>query len=377
MKEKEAEWQAKKTELLDKLGHMESQNQLLENSIQQIQEELEHRTRNLEAKVREVKSEKENIEAEYNLFVRQKQEEEFKGMDSWQSVEGNKVIGDLDKLKRDMRSFGKGMSTKDLSVFQRLDEAENVALLKDLAEVCELTNDGLPEELTSPRSPALLLNALLSHHIYTTLFKNPFFFLENGLGNDLPQSGLDSLLNEVYRRTRHANREEAHIWRSQTLRLLLPQLRDDATTQEKDLHRWTSELISNVAKLQAAHFLEGPARHLIGDTAKAKSSSKLDGIYQTAANISYMLWTRRATVKCYTLTNFSPRPLPFHPDRKDFIPHSSVKFEEFEDQLKGRPITLIVHPLLQLYGTDDAKDYDRGSTWAPAEVWLDSRKASE
>lgn len=82
-------------------------------------------------------------------------------------------------------------------------------------------------------------------------------------------------------------------------------------------------------------------------------------------------------MKCYTLTNFSPRPLPFHPDCKDFIPHSSVKFEEFEDQLKGRPITLIVHPLLQLYGTDDAKDYDRVSTWAPAEVWLDSRKATE
>jgi hypothetical protein len=203
MKEKEAELQAKETEFLNKLGHMESQNQLLENRIQQIQEELKHRTRNLEAKVQEAKSEKEAIEVEYNSFIRQKQEEEFKGMESWQSVEGSKVIGDLDKLKRDMRAFGKGMSTKDLSVFQRLDEAENTALLKDLAEVCELTNDGLPEELTSARSPALLLNALLSHHIYTTLFGNPFFFLANGLGDDLPQSGLDSLLDELYRRTRH------------------------------------------------------------------------------------------------------------------------------------------------------------------------------
>jgi len=67
----------------------------------------------------------------------------------------------------------------------------------------------------------------------------------------------------------------------------------------------------------------------------------------------------------------------FDPESKDLIPHSSVKFDQFEDQLEGRPITLIVHPLLQLYGTNDAKNYDQGSVWAPAEVWLDSRKPTQ
>ena len=397
MKQKEAEWQAKEMELEEQLGRIQSQNQRLENGIQQIQGELEHRTRTLEAKVQQVKSEKEKVEAEYSSFLRQKQEEKFKEMDSWLPVEGNKVIGDLNRLKRDMRSFGKGMATDDSFVFQRLDEADHVALLNDLAEVCVLTNGGLPEELTSPRSPALLLNALLAHHVYTSFFKNPFFFLGNGLGDVLPQSGLDSLLNEIYSRTQQgkcfqdswmlgdgkkttnpcdtANQEEAHIWRSQTLRLLLPQLRDDATSQEKDLHRWTSELISNVANLQAAHFLEGPARHLIHDGAKINPGSKLQSIYQMAANISYMMWTRRATLKCCTLRHLH-QPT-FDPESKDLIPHSSVKFDQFEDQLEGRPITLIVHPLLQLYGTNDAKNYDQGSVWAPAEVWLDSRKPTQ
>jgi hypothetical protein len=201
MKKKEAEWQAKERELENQLGRMLSQNQHLENGIQQIQGELEHRTRILEAKVQKAKSEKEEVEAEYNLFVRQKQEEKFEEMESWLPVEGSKVIGDLDRLKRDMRAFGKGMSTNDLSVFQRLDEADHVALLNDLAEVCVLTNNGLPEGLTSSKSPALLLNALLAHHVYTTLFTNPFFFLGNGLGDVLPKSGLDGLLNEIYSRT--------------------------------------------------------------------------------------------------------------------------------------------------------------------------------
>jgi hypothetical protein len=134
-------------------------------------------------------------------------------------------------------------------------------------------------------------------------------------------------------------------------------------------------LISKVANLQAAHFLEGPARHLIRDDTKANSGSKLQSIYQTAANISYMMWTRRATMRCYTLKHLGR--LAFNPESKDLIPHSSVKFEQFEDLLEGRPISLIVHPLLQLYGTNDAKDYDRGSVWAPAEVWLDSRKPTQ
>ena len=82
MKKNEAEWQAKEKELEDQLGRMQSQNQRLENLIQQIQGELEHRTHLLEAKVQVAKSEKEKVEAEYNLFIRQKQEGSFKQMES-------------------------------------------------------------------------------------------------------------------------------------------------------------------------------------------------------------------------------------------------------------------------------------------------------
>ncbi|KFZ02939.1 hypothetical protein V502_11373 [Pseudogymnoascus sp. VKM F-4520 (FW-2644)] len=374
IKEKEAEWQAKERKLKDQLGRMQSQSHCLENEIQQIQSELEHRTRILEAKVQQANSEKEKVEADYNLFIRQKQEEKFKEMGPWIPIEGSKVIGDLDRLKRDMRSFGKGMSTNDLSVFQRLEKSSHEALMNDLAEVCVLRSDSLPEGLTSSKSPGLLLNALLAHHVYTVLFKDPFFFLNNGLG-DVPKTGLDSLLNEIYSRTQQANQEEAHIWRSQTLRLLLPPLRNNTSSQEKGVHLWTSELISNAANLHATRFLEGPAQYLIRDEAKANCSSKLRSIYHTAANISYMMWTRRTTMKCFTLKHLGQRA--FNPESKDLIPHSSVKYDQFEDQLEGRPISLIIHPLLQLFGTNDAKDYDRGSVWAPAEVWLDSRKLAQ
>ena len=203
MREREAEWQSRKRDFRERIEHMQIQNQNLEYEIQQIQGEVEHSTHILQAKVQEAESEKDKIKAEYHLFLRQTQEEKFKEMDSWLAVEGSKVIGELDRLKRDMRAFGKGMSI-DLAVFQRLEEADKAALLENLANVCVLTNGALPEELAFLKSPALLLNALLAHNVYMTLFTNPFFFLGNGL-RDIPlQSGLDSMLNELYSRIQHS-----------------------------------------------------------------------------------------------------------------------------------------------------------------------------
>lgn len=161
------------------------------------------------------------------------------------------------------------------------------------------------------------------------------------------------------------------MWRSQTLRLLLPPLRNDSREGEKALRSWTEGLIAKVINRHASDFLASPARCLIDNKAIANTTKKLKTIYQEAANISYMLWTRRTTMKCVTLQEMG-RPI-FDVENPYLVPHPLVHPENHEDQLKGRPITVIVHPLLQVYGTDEAKDYDEGRVWVPAEVWLDSK----
>jgi hypothetical protein len=133
-------------------------------------------------------------------------------------------------------------------------------------------------------------------------------------------------------------------------------------------------LISNAANLQVIHFLEGPARHLMREEAKAKFGSRIRILYQTAAKISFEMWMGKPTLRCHNLRLLGQRA--FDPDDKDFIPNSLIRYENFEDQLKGKPISLILHPLLEVYGTNDAKDHDHGSVWVPGEVWLDSRKAN-
>ena len=163
--------------------------------------------------------------------------------------------------------------------------------------------------------------------------------------------------------------EDAHIWRSQTLRLLLPPPQVSNTDGEKSLHQWTKGMIAKVAELHASRFAASSARHLIdANTANIK---RLNSIYQETALDAYMLWTRRTAMKLVTLSDMgSPT---FDVDDSRFKPHNMVHPDDHGDKLKGRHITLVVHPLLQVYGTDQGRDYDKVRVWAPAEAWFDTK----
>jgi hypothetical protein len=356
--------------------------------IEQINTQYREAMGKLEDDVRDIKSQRDAIQEQCDMVIRQHQEESFKQMESarWLPSEESKVVGGLDRIRREMRVWAKGTSLKDTSRLQELDGVEYAALLNDLSYVVLLENNQLPQGLSTPKSPSLLLNALLAHDIYTTIFRSPFFFFNDGLGHELPRAATEDTLNKFYKiaqkckfkydKVKHlliilANQEDAHIWRSQTLRLLLPPLRVDSTEGERNLHSATEGLIAYVSQQQASHFVASPARYLIDTNVKHDYNKKLYSIYQEAATISYRLWTRRTVMRCYTLQDL--KNPTFDVDSQDFVPHTLVHPDEHEDQLKGKPITLIVHPLLRVYGTDEAKNYDRGRVWAPAEVWFDTR----
>ena len=78
-------------------------------------------------------------------------------------------------------------------------------------------------------------------------------------------------------------------------------------------------------------------------------------------------------MRCFTLHEI--KHLAFDHESPDFDPDNLVRFEDHEDHLKDKTVTVIVHPLLKVYGTDEAKDYDQGRVWAKGVVWLDSKKS--
>jgi hypothetical protein len=356
--------------------------------IEQIDNEYREAMGKLQDDVREAKSQRNMIQEQCDTVIRQHQEESFKQMESarWLPSEESKVVGDLDRIRRDMRAWAKGTSIKDMSRLQEFDGVEYAALLKDLSYVALLENNQLPQGLSTPKSPSLLLNSLLAHDIFTTIFQSPFFFFNDGLGHELPRASPEDTLNNIYKmaqkckfkydKVKHlliilANQEDAHIWRSRTLRILLPPLRVDSKKGEKNLQSVTEGMIAHVSEQQASRFVASPARYLIDTNVKHDYIKKLYSIYQETETISYRLWTRRTAMRCYTLRSL--KNTTFDVENPNLVPHTLVRPDEHEDQLKGKPITLFVHPLLRVYGTDEAKDYDKGRVWAPAEVWFDTQ----
>jgi hypothetical protein len=174
----------------------------IESSWQQIHHDQNERIRNLEAKVRETTSDRELIREKYNEVIRKQQEDSFKQMESgrWLPSEESKVVRDLDRIKREMKSLAKGVSIKDMALLQTLDRTDSASLKKDLSHVVLLENNQFPPGLSTPKSPSLLLNALLAYDMYTTLFRNPFFFLEDRLRHTLPRAGLENALDMIYQR---------------------------------------------------------------------------------------------------------------------------------------------------------------------------------
>jgi len=67
-----------------------------------------------------------------------------------------------------------------------------------------------------------------------------------------------------------ANEKDAHMWRSQMLRLLLPPLRTDSKDGEEHLHSLTKGMIAKVSEQRASDFIASSARHLIINDVKKK-----------------------------------------------------------------------------------------------------------
>ncbi|KAH6672242.1 hypothetical protein B0J14DRAFT_701332 [Halenospora varia] len=339
----------------DQKRQWEHKAKKIQRECDELRRERDETVRGLKIKLRGIEGEKHAVQDKYNAFVRSQQEAEFRQMESgkWTPDDESKITGELERLRREVKSLAKGIAMKNI--------------------VVALNDNRLPPGLSTAKSPSLLLNALLSHAVYTSFFSSPFFFLSGGLRTDLDGNGVEKILDEIYQAAQESNPHDAHIWRSQTMRLLLPRLGNNVTDGEKALHHCTEAKIAGLSEKQASNFITGPARHLINAETKVDYSKKIKGIYQEAASLSYRLWTRRTAMKFSGLHELE-HPA-FDIDDPRLAPHTLVQYDEHEDQLRGRPITVVVHPLLEVYGTDEAENYGDARVWVPAEVWLDSKQS--
>lgn len=400
---KERKWKAAEREWMAKEKGWDMRFRADQLVIDQLKHELDENTKVFKNELAKTDSEKASVQDQHNAFIRKQQEASFKQMESarWIPMEEGKVMNNLATLKGNIRTWAKSAAMKDISSLEVLFEKDNAALRIYLQSVAILENDRLPEGLSSTtRGPMLLLVAVLSHTVYTSFFRSPFFFLEKyDQGNattekeveqvssvqSLPNNAGREMLEDIYNTTKNgmlavkrfgmsltilASPGDSHTWRSQTLRLLLPPVREDTTEEERNLRRTTEGFVEAAANHHASAFLASPATLLmIGQSTSV--TEKLRKIFKDAAKLAYALWTRRTEMKCTTLNDV--KDLLFDPDSEIFEPDGLVRYEDHQDLLEGRKVTIMVHPLLQAFGSDEATDYDQARTWAKGVVWLNSK----
>lgn len=111
-----------------------------------------------------------------------------------------------------------------------------------------------------------------------------------------------------------------------------------------------------------------------GDTLDVRN--RVTEIFVRAARLSYELWTRKTALKVTTFSNIDGY-VRFDVDSPKMVAHALFDYDQHDDMLKGRFVRMIVHPMLQAFGTDDGDQYDKGRVLMPAEVWLPNGDKAE
>jgi hypothetical protein len=190
-------------ELKEEVKHMAEEEHELERQNQfllQQRGETVLQCQTVLAEARRLEAALSSVQEKYEALIRKQQEESFKQMSTarWLPIEDSKIVGHLDRFKREMRSWAKASAVKDLESLEKLDLCEHSDLSWELSKVAVLQNGRLPDGLPTPKVAALLLNALLAHHLYTSIFKSPFFCLEYGYGDDGSAGVGAALFEKIY-----------------------------------------------------------------------------------------------------------------------------------------------------------------------------------
>lgn len=186
--------------LHEKAKDQERQQQHFQDEWQYREEELQQYNQNLRQQVQDLTSHRDKIQETYNTLIRRQQEESFKQMETgrWLPMEESRVLEDFARIRTQMRTWAKGAAVKNIGTIQDIGEEQHASLMASLSRVAVVENNQLPGGLSTAKGPSLLLNALLAHDVYTSLFRSPFYFLNDNIEYWPTGGGLDGSLNKIY-----------------------------------------------------------------------------------------------------------------------------------------------------------------------------------
>ncbi|KAF7909370.1 uncharacterized protein EAF01_003088 [Botrytis porri] len=252
----------------------------------------------------------------------------------------------------------------ELSQFDNLQGRDRELLFGEVAKVVLLDGSDkleLPRGLQRRGSRALVsvLCALLTNHLYTTVFSDPFFFF----GEETSQ-----ILNDIMSLGNTWNLGHAQRWRGDTLRLIHPL---HNTPDETIVKSETKKLLRNAAISAATKFMRSPAKYIMNN--KPGALQILEDLYVKTAEHAYLIWCKRPMIRLHDPTRFLGQP--YDPHNIEMVLLDSVATGGAIEP-DGQPISMVTSPAILRYGLRAADEgvfeerwwhekfgYQRASVW--------------
>lgn len=97
-------------------------------------------------------------------------------------------------------------------------------------------------------------------------------------------------------------------------------------------------------------------------------------IVQSFSKFAIQLWSQKSEVNCYYLEDFANHR--FHQADEQTEIARAVGIDDGDKSLDGRPVPVVVQPLILGFGTHDGKDYNNFKVWSKAVVWVSKDQGS-
>ncbi|EED23508.1 conserved hypothetical protein [Talaromyces stipitatus ATCC 10500] len=282
--------------------------------------------------------------------LRDAQEGAFRALKkgTWMPKEDYRVRDEFAKLEENIRNWAKAYALSDISTLQaKITETEKNSVLSKLDGYYDGDWDRLvscTKALVQKRLPRILVQALLAKDIFDNIFDNPFFFFNEETENkEKFRSPFGTQLVALYNEMEKVNEAQAHVWRSDTLRLL------NVKTQDAR---------QRISIKRAEAFFQGPVQSLctdLTDSEKTKCKEELQEVYIWAADLSASLWTQRTYMRNDGLRQLDE----FSIESPEMVAHPLYRLDDEDHSMDSKGVVLVVYPLVTAYGNDDGDLYDQ------------------
>ncbi|ORY07256.1 hypothetical protein BCR34DRAFT_590331 [Clohesyomyces aquaticus] len=319
------------------------------------------------------------VSQERNSDIRKAQESAFKIMmepANWMPKADSEVRRMLDKIGDELWSWTKACVVKDF-------DQRSMSLHNSLACLTQLENGNYDFSIEDPRHwtklPALICKATLTWLLYTQIFENPFFWqvgIANGTGDGIARPEND--LYDIYMDTVKDDEKGGNEWRCQMLRTFDPSIATEDLTDidskpskpEKYRRAAITLLIEDFLSRGTGSFIDSDA---VSDDSRIK---ELDDILRRAARLSYRLWTQKTRIIILGISQLgldNGDGVSRFSNGAELVQHHAyhnVELARDDRCLNGKPIAIMTHPAVIVYGDSSGENYSSYKVWKKAETWM-------